>query len=244
MFSAMTAPEIQPGQSVHGLVAVQDALHGGQGGVGGGRGAVACCCRVEQTARKQQQDQGQQGGAEDFAQPLGQLLRVLGHQKGHCKKQEGVAPLQRGAFPASGSSIANEVLAVRGMARHGPMERYTRMEKTCANRGAPARPAGAAPGPGYGHHACNGQADGTDGKPGKGQPEAGACLCPQIGRKDQVACSEKHGKEGEPDQQLFLPRRVLVCMKHRPFYRGKVPWCGFLISSLVYNSAHVKKRKK
>ena len=37
--------------------------------------------------------------------------------------------------PASGSSIANEVLAVRGMARHGPMERYTRMEKTCANRG-------------------------------------------------------------------------------------------------------------
>jgi len=43
---------------------------------------------------------------------------------------------------------------------------------------------GQPPGPGYGHHACNGQADGADGKPGKGQPEAGACLCPQIGRKD------------------------------------------------------------
>ena len=46
-----------------------------------------------------------------------------------------------------------------------------------------------------------------------------------------------------PISSCFLPRRVLVCMKHRPFYRGKVPWCGFLVSSLVYNSAHVKKRK-
>ena len=46
-----------------------------------------------------------------------------------------------------------------------------------------------------------------------------------------------------PISSCFLPRRVLVCMKHRPFYRGKVLWCGFLVSSLVYNSAHVKKRK-
>ena len=30
---------------------------------------------------------------------------------------------------------------------------------------------GQPPGPGYGHHACNGQADGADGKPGKGQPD-------------------------------------------------------------------------
>ena len=36
-------PEIQPGQSVHGLVTVQDALHGGQGGVGGGRGVKQKC---------------------------------------------------------------------------------------------------------------------------------------------------------------------------------------------------------
>ena len=198
-------PEIQPGQSVHGLVAVQDALHGGQGGVGGGRGAVACCCRVEQTARKQQQDQGQQGGAEDFAQPLGQLLRVLGHQKGHCKKQEGVAPLQRGAFPCQRLQHRK-----RGAGRAGDGEAWPNGEiyqngEDLRKPGVhPLGQLGQPPGPGYGHHACNGQADGADGKPGKGQPEAGACLCPQIGRKDQVACSEKHGKEGEPDQQLFF----------------------------------------
>ena len=190
-------PEIQPGQSVHGLVAVQDALHGGQGGVGGGRGAVACCCRVEQTARKQQQDQGPARRGRGSCPAAGSASPGAGPPERPLQKTGGSSPTAARCFPRQRLQHRK-----RGAGRAGDGEAwpngeiYQNGEDLRKPGGAPARPAGAVPGPGYGHHACNGQADGADGKPGKGQPEAGACLCPQIGRKDQIACSKKTWKRG------------------------------------------------
>ena len=61
-------PEVQPGQGVHGLVAVQDALGGGQGSVfRAGRGIVGRQ-RVGKAPGEQHHDQPDQAGAEDAAQ--------------------------------------------------------------------------------------------------------------------------------------------------------------------------------
>ena len=79
--------KVQPGQSVHGLVAVQNALHGGQRGVFCAGRAVVRGQRVGQTPGKQHHDEQNQAGAEDAAQPVGELFRPQCHQKGRCKKQ-------------------------------------------------------------------------------------------------------------------------------------------------------------
>ena len=61
-------------------------------------------------------------------------------------------------------------------------------------------------GPGHSHHSGNGQPHGTDGQAQKGRPEMGACLGPQVRRKDQVASPEKHGKQREADEQQLSAR--------------------------------------
>ena len=68
--------EVERCQRVHGLIAVQHALCGGEGGVSLGRRAVAGRGRAEDAAREQHHDEHQQGRAEDAAQPLGSAFRA------------------------------------------------------------------------------------------------------------------------------------------------------------------------
>ena len=57
--------------------------------------------------------------------------------------------------------------------------------------------------------ACEEQDDGTDREPGKGRPEVRSGLRTEIGRKNQVACSEEHREQGKTDeQQLFAFQRL------------------------------------
>ena len=236
--------EVESGQGVHGLVAVQDALRCGQGGVSRCRGAVACRRRAEQTPGKQQQDEGQQGRAEHPAQPLGEPFRME-RDPVCCRKEEGgVGPLEPRGFPHQRSEHGKRGAGGAGNSQAGPDGKIDQDGEPQRKPGMdPPGQLGQPPGPGYGHHACNGQADGADGKPGKGQPEAGACLCPQIGRKDQVARPEKHGKQGKPDQQQLFAAEGVGLHEASSFLPGRTARCGFLTFSLVYKSAHVKKRK-
>ena len=78
--------KIQPGQRVHGLVAVQDALHSGQGCVLCAGCAVVCRQRMDETPGKQHHDEHDQAGAEDAAQPVGKLFRPQRHKEGSGKK--------------------------------------------------------------------------------------------------------------------------------------------------------------
>ena len=78
--------KIQPGQRVHGLVAVQDALHSGQGCVLCAGCAVVCRQRMGETPGKQHHDEHDQAGAEDAAQPVGKLFRPQRHKEGSGKK--------------------------------------------------------------------------------------------------------------------------------------------------------------
>ncbi len=49
----------------------------------------------------------------------------------------------------------------------------------------------------------------------------GARLSPEVGREDEVARPEKHGKEGEPDQQLFFAAEGVGLHEASSFLSGK-----------------------
>lgn len=115
--------EVERCQRVHGLIAVQHALCGGEGGVSLGRRAVAGRGRAEDAAREQHHDEHQQGRAEDAAQPLGQLFGLEGHEVRRSKEHEGVDELSRCAPPHQRRQHLKRGAGVRGIARQGPMDR-------------------------------------------------------------------------------------------------------------------------
>ena len=97
----------------------------------------------------------------------------------------------------SGASIWNDVLAVRGMARHGNQQReYLRKSRmhTPGQLGQPACTRDS-------DHANNRQTDRTDRKSDKGQPRVSARLCTEIRRENQVSGAEKHGKQRKAYQK-------------------------------------------
>ena len=125
---------------------------------------------------------------------------------------------------------------MRGMARQGPMERYTRMVNTMANTGC-TRPASLSRPP----------ARATATTPAMGRPTAltarpaKAGQSAQMRREDQVPGSEKHGKQCKADQkQIFAGKLLhrtdtsfLSCIKDdRDLY------------SSVYRFMHFMSRKK
>ena len=91
----------------------------------------------------------------------------------------------------SGASIWNDVLAVRGMARHGPIK--SRMH-TPGQLGQPACTRDS-------DHANNRQTDRADRKSDKGQPRVSARLCAEIRRENQVSGAKKHGKQRKAYQK-------------------------------------------
>ena len=187
--------KVQPGQSVHSLVAVQDALHGGQRGVFCTGRAVVRSQRVGQTPGKQHHDEQNQAGAEDAAQPVGELFRPQCHQKGRCKKQHRVGQLQPGTAAYQRHQHLEGGAGGAGDGKAGPDGKIHqngehRGEHRMDAAGKPVQTAR----PGHRRDSCDGQADGADGKARKGRPEAGTGLCAQMRREDQVPGSEKHGK--------------------------------------------------
>ena len=187
--------KIQPGQRVHGLVAVQDALHSGQGCVLCAGCAVVCRQRMDETPGKQHHDEHDQAGAEDAAQPVGKLFRPQRHQKGRCKKQHRVGQLQPGTAAYQRHQHLEGGTGGAGDGKAGPDGKiHQNGEHHGEHRMHPAGKLIQTACPCHSHHARNGQADGADGKARKGRPEAGTGLCAQMRREDQIACTKKHGK--------------------------------------------------
>ena len=199
--------EVERCQRVHGLIAVQHALCGWEGGVSLGRCAVAGRGRAEDAAREQHHDEHQQGRAEDAAQPLGQLFGLEGHEVRRSKEHEGVDELSRCAPPHQRRQHLK-----RGAGRAGDSEAGTdgqidqHSEHLCEAGMDPPGQRRQTARPGHRCHARDGQTDGADGKAYKSEPERRPGLCAEEGREDEVACSEEHREQGEPHQkELFAP---------------------------------------
>ena len=213
-------PEVQPREGIHGLVAAQDAFECRQVGIGGGRGAVLRGHRVEQTAREQDEDQCDEGRAEDAAQPVGELFRMECHEERRRKENDGIAQLQ--TAPAAHQRHQH---LERGAGRAGDGEAWPdgEIDQNGEHEGKfRVDPAGQLVEParsGHGHHACDGQADGADGEPGKGRPEVGTGLCAEMGRKDQISGSEEHRKQRKTEEQA-LPDGELLHGGGPPFRAG------------------------
>ena len=200
-------PEVERRQRVHGLVAVQHPLRGGEGGVSRGGHAITGGGRAEDAAREQHHDKHQQGGAEDAAQPLGQLFRPEGHEVRCREEYEGVEelsqpapPHQRGQHLKGGAGRAGDGKAGADgqVDQHGEHLRKAGMHPP-GQHGQTARPR-------HRRHAREGQADGADGKACEGEPDRRPGLCAEEGRKDEVARPEEHREQGKPHQkELFAP---------------------------------------
>ena len=67
----------------------------------------------------------------------------------------------------------------------------------------------------------NRQTYGADSKPQKGGPEVYPGLCTQIGRDDQVARPEKHGKQRKTDKQQLAALERL--RQNCPLFPAPVP---------------------
>ena len=78
-------------------------------------------------------------------------------------------------------------------------------------------------GPCHRNDSRNRQTHGTEGKPQKGNPEVYPGLCTQIGREDQVACPEKHGKQRKTDKQQLAALERLC--QYRPLFPAPVQRC-------------------
>ena len=70
--------------------------------------------------------------------------------------------------------------------------------------------------PDNGNYAQNGQADGADGQTGHGGPGLYSGLGAQLGREDQIACSEEHGEQGKANQQLLFSAELLHRISFAP----------------------------
>ncbi len=165
---------------------------------------------MEQTAREQDEDQRDEGRAEDAAQPVGELFRMERHEERRRKENDGVAQLQ--AAPAAHQRHQH---LERGAGRAGDGEAWPdgKIDQNGEHEGKfRVDPAGQLVEParsGHGHHACDGQADGTDGEPGKGRPEVGTGLCAEMGRKDQISGSEEHRKQRKTEEQALPDGELL-----------------------------------
>ena len=187
--------KVQRRKGVHGLVAVQDALYDHGGTIRLGGRTVLCRQRMQQTAAEQDRDQHQQAGAEQPAQPAGEPVRVQRNQKSRPEKQHGIPQLYPGAAAQQRGEHGK-----RGAcgARNGQTRPDGQVdqdhEHLCEHRVHPPGQLIQTVGACHRDDPRNGQSHGADGKPQKGKPEVYPCLCTQIGREDQVARPEKHGK--------------------------------------------------
>ena len=162
---------------------------------------------VQQAAAKQDQDQHQQAGAQQPAQPTGEFFRLQGHQKGRCKEHHRVSQLQPGPGAHQGGQHGKGGAGGAWDGQAGANGQVDQDHKDLGkHRVHPACQLFQTLGPGHSHHSGNGQPHGTDGQAQKGRPEMDACLGSQVRRKDQVASPEKHGKQREADEQQLSAR--------------------------------------
>ena len=194
--------EVQRCQRVHGLVAVEHSLHGGQSGVLCAGGSVVCRQRVQQAPGKQRRDEQNQAGAEDAPQPFGELFRVERYQERRSEKYRRVDHLQPGA---AAQQRHQHLERGAGRARDGQTRPDGQVDQNGEHPGK-----GRVHPPGksvqvaclsHRRNAGDGQADGADCKACKGKPEVCPGLCAQMRREDQVARPEKHGKQRKADQK-------------------------------------------
>ena len=166
--------------------------------------------RMHQTSGKQHHDEQDQAGAEDAAQPVGELFRPQSHQKGRCKKQHRVAQPQPGT---AAHQRHKHLEGGAGGAGDGKARPDGKVDQNGEHRGKHrvylAGKLVQTAGPCHGHHARNGQEDGADGKAGKGGPEVRARLRAEVRREDQVPGPKKHGKQREPDQKQLFAGKLL-----------------------------------
>ena len=205
--------EVEGGNGVHGLVAVQKALDGRVAGIAAGGGCVAPH-RPDQAAHKEHHNQGDEDGTEDFAQPVGEPLGLQRQGQGGGKEQHGVNQLEqsgRGALPQKGGD--RHLKGGTGRPWNGQAGANGKVNQKGKRRGKPgthpARQRVQSAGAGHRHHAQDGEAHRRHRQTRKGNPGGCARLRACKGRENQVSRPEKHGKQGEPHKQQFLPLQLL-----------------------------------
>jgi len=150
---------------------------------------------VQQTAAEQDQNQNQQAGAEQPAQPAGEPVRAQRYQKGRAEEQHGVPQLQPGAAAQQrGEHGKRGACGARNGQTRPDGQVDQNHEYLCEYRMHPPGKLIQTVCPCHRDDPCDWQSHGTEGKPQKGGPEVYPRLCTQIGWEDQVARPEKHGK--------------------------------------------------
>ena len=222
----------QSGNGIHRLVAVQEAPGHRSGGVQLTLRRAVALQWVHQAADEGDHDEEEQDGTHDLSQAVGELLRPQRHHQGQGEKHQGVKDLQHpdgGVRPHKGRHRHLK----GGTGRSG--DGQTGADGQIGHNGEypgkegmdPVTQSIQAAGEGHRHHPQYGETHGAHRHARHGQPGEVPRLGTYAGGKDQIACAEKHGKQGKPQQQLdplaqflhsssFRPRRVPLIPKRPP----------------------------
>ena len=188
--------EIQGRNGIHSLIAGQKALDRRDLVIGRQGGAVGSH-RMDQTAHEHCPHQQQKHGAQELAQPSGQLLRLKGHQEGGGKKKQGVAELKPHRGGARGQEGRDRHLK-RGAGRPGDGQAGAdgQIDQNGEHSGKGGMdPAGQfcqTPCPHHSDHTQNWEKHRADRQPGHSEPGVHPGLRAQLGWKDQVARTKEH----------------------------------------------------
>ena len=213
--------EGQGGDGVHGLIALDEALDHRMGRVVPG-GRTVALQRVDQTAHKGDDDQRHQDGAENLAQPVGELLRPQGDEQGGGEEHQGVDQLihpdggvrshegRDGHFKRGGGRPGDGQAGADGQIGHDGEHPGKGGMHTAAQG---IQPAGA----GHRHHPQYRQPHRAEGQPQHGGPGLGARLGRNIGRKNQITRPKKHGEQGEAHQKQIPALQPSLFLSHGRF---------------------------
>ena len=198
--------EHHSGQNVHGLI---PGLNAGLGDIFYQRSGRDGADGIDNSHDDEDQQADQQTGSEDLSHNIHHRGLPDAQQQDQRKKQRGE---QHGAEARHQRADGHLVGAGcrSGNGQHGTDTKHDRTHQQCGGDPPdPARDALGAAAVENGKQCDQCQADVGDIVADKAQDPLGAGFQPQVGRENDVAGTEKHGKQGKTDDKYIALSRVL-----------------------------------